>query len=80
LDFSFKASFRIFRSASDLAQNSGRSRHGPDVIVTLALLPLAVSICCDLWVALYKLAGSTAISTVGALVTAAIFLGGSYYP
>jgi hypothetical protein len=45
------------------------------LIITLALLPLAASICCDLWVALYKLAGSDTLSTVGALVTAAILLG-----
>jgi hypothetical protein len=45
------------------------------LIVTLALLPLAASICCDLWVALYKLGGSDTISTLGALVTAAILLG-----
>jgi Family of unknown function (DUF6328) len=49
---------------------------GPgSLIVTLALLPLAVSICCDLWVALYKLTGSDTTSTVGALVTAAVLLG-----
>jgi hypothetical protein len=49
---------------------------GPgSLIVTLALLPLAVSICCDLWVALYKLDGNDTISTVGALVAAAILLG-----
>jgi hypothetical protein len=49
---------------------------GPgSLIITLALLPLAASICCDLWVALYKLAGNDALSTVGALVTASILLG-----
>jgi len=49
---------------------------GPgSLIVTLALLPLAVSICCDLWVALYKLDGNDTISTLGALVAAAILLG-----
>jgi hypothetical protein len=45
------------------------------LIVTLALLPLAASICCDLWVALYKLTGGDTISTVGALVTAVVLLG-----
>jgi hypothetical protein len=49
---------------------------GPgSLIVTLALLPLAASICCDLWVALYKLTGSDTTSMVGALATAAILLG-----
>jgi Family of unknown function (DUF6328) len=45
------------------------------LIVTLALLPLAASICCDLWVALYRLTGSDTLPTVGAVVTAAILLG-----
>jgi hypothetical protein len=44
-------------------------------IVTLALLPLAASICCDTWVAFYKLTGSDTLPTIGALVTAAILLG-----
>jgi hypothetical protein len=49
---------------------------GPgSLIITLALLPLAAAICCDLWVALYKLAGSDTLSTVGALVTASLLLG-----
>ena len=45
------------------------------LIVTLALLPLAASICCDMWVALYKLTGSGTLPTAGALVTAAILAG-----
>jgi hypothetical protein len=45
------------------------------LIITLAFLPLAASICCDLWVALYKLTGSDTTSTVGALVTAAVLSG-----
>jgi hypothetical protein len=45
------------------------------LIITLALLPLAASICCDTWVALYKLTESDALSTTGALVTAAVLLG-----
>lgn len=44
-------------------------------IITLALLPLAASICCDLWVALYKLTGSSTVPTVGALIAAAVLLG-----
>ena len=49
---------------------------GPgSLFITLALLPLAASICCDLWVALYKLAGSGTISTAGSLAAAAILLG-----
>jgi hypothetical protein len=44
-------------------------------IVTLALLPLAASICCDMWVALYKLSGGGALPAVGAVVTAATLLG-----
>jgi hypothetical protein len=45
------------------------------LIITLALLPLAASISCDLWVAFYKLTGSDAISLVSALVSAAVLLG-----
>jgi hypothetical protein len=49
---------------------------GPgSLIVTLALLPLAASICCDMWVALYKLYGSDTLSTVAALITAGFLLG-----
>jgi hypothetical protein len=45
------------------------------LIITLALLPLATSICCDLWVALYKLTGSKPISSIGAVLTATFLLG-----
>jgi hypothetical protein len=49
---------------------------GPgSLLITLALLPLAASICCDMWVALYKLSGSDTLPTVGALLTAAVLLG-----
>jgi Family of unknown function (DUF6328) len=44
------------------------------LVITLALLPLAASICCDVWVALFKLTGSDTLPTVGALVTAALLL------
>ena len=45
------------------------------LIITLALLPLAASICCDMWVGLYKLTGGDAVPAAGAIVTAAILLG-----
>jgi hypothetical protein len=45
------------------------------LIITLALLPLAASICCDLGVALYKLTGSDTLPTIGAVVTAVLLLG-----
>jgi hypothetical protein len=44
------------------------------LIITLALLPLAASICCDTWVALHKLTASDTLPTVGALVTAVFLL------
>lgn len=48
---------------------------GPgSLIITLALLPLVASICCDMWVALYKLARNDTLPTVGALLTAAVLL------
>jgi hypothetical protein len=49
---------------------------GPgSLIVTLALLPLTASICCDMWVALFRLTGSDTPATVGALLTVAVLLG-----
>ena len=44
-------------------------------IVTMALVPLAGSICCDLWVALYKLTESNTLPTVGSLLAAATLIG-----
>jgi hypothetical protein len=44
-------------------------------IITLALVPLASAICCDLWVALFKLTEHAVIATAGALVTAAFLFG-----
>jgi Family of unknown function (DUF6328) len=48
---------------------------GPgSLIVTLSLLPLAVSISCDIWVALFKLTGSDTLPTVGAVLALALLL------
>jgi Family of unknown function (DUF6328) len=44
-------------------------------IITLALLPLVASICCDMWVALYKLTGTDSLASVGAVLTAVVLLG-----
>jgi len=44
------------------------------LIVTLALLPLAASICCDIWVALFKLTGRDTPATIAALGTLALLL------
>jgi hypothetical protein len=45
------------------------------VVITLALLPFAASICCDIWVAVFKLTGSDTLATVGALAAAILLLG-----
>jgi hypothetical protein len=44
-------------------------------ILTMALVPLAASISCDMWVALFKLYGTETLPTVGALITAALLSG-----
>ena len=43
-------------------------------LVTTALLPLAASISCDIWVGLYKLTLSERIATAGGIVAAAMLL------
>jgi hypothetical protein len=45
------------------------------VIITLALVPLAASIACDIWVALCKLTGGEMVPTIAALATAAVLFG-----
>jgi hypothetical protein len=45
------------------------------LIITLALVPLAATISCDIWVALYELNGSNELATAGALLTAALLFG-----
>jgi Family of unknown function (DUF6328) len=44
-------------------------------VVTLALLPLASAIACDIWVALFKLQGVGTVATAGAFISAALLLG-----
>jgi hypothetical protein len=45
------------------------------LIVTAALVPLAASIACDIWVAFYKLSGDWAVPTLGALLGAVLLIG-----
>jgi len=48
---------------------------GPgSLIITLALLPLAASVCCDVWVAVYKVTDNDSVSMMGALVTGVFLL------
>jgi hypothetical protein len=56
-------------------QDDPRFLQPGSVFITLALLPLAASICCDIWVALYQLIGSDSIPTAGASITAAFLFG-----
>jgi hypothetical protein len=44
-------------------------------VVTLALLPLASAIACDIWVALFKLQAVGPVATAGAFISAALLLG-----
>jgi hypothetical protein len=45
------------------------------LVLTVALVPLAASISCDLWVALFKLYGNETLATVGASITVVLLSG-----
>jgi hypothetical protein len=45
------------------------------LVITIALLPLAAAIACDIWVALYKLYGAGVIPQMGAVLAASLLLG-----
>ena len=45
------------------------------LILAVALVPLAASISCDMWVAMFKLYGNDWLPTLTALITAALLSG-----